>query len=254
MHNVGGCPFLGGWLLPEAQKPLLLDLFCCAGGAAAGYQAAGWRVHGIDVADQPRYVGDAFILGDAISVASFLLANPLHGYSAIHASPPCQAHSDLQKQSMRKYRDWIPETRDLCRRSGLPYIIENVEGAPLHDPVMLCGTMFEPLRVFRHRLFESNVDLVVPEHQPHTGKLCHTFDKRKAHYGAPITDATYFQVTGGGNATVAQKSAAMGIDWMTGSELNEAIPPLYTSWLGTQLRHAVYRWPMQLKQSAGEVA
>lgn len=36
-------------------RPLLLDLFSCAGGAAVGYHLAGFDVHGVDVADRPNY-------------------------------------------------------------------------------------------------------------------------------------------------------------------------------------------------------
>jgi DNA (cytosine-5)-methyltransferase 1 len=42
-------------------------------------------------------------------------------------------------------------------------------------------------------------------------------------------------VTGGGNCSVANARAAMGIDWMTKGELNESTPPAYTEWIGTQL-------------------
>jgi DNA (cytosine-5)-methyltransferase 1 len=166
-----------------SAKPRLLDLFCCAGGAARGYQRAGFDVWGVDIARQPRYVGDHFTQGDAVQVvAQFLLDNGYYRFDAIHASPPCQAHSDLQKQSKRSYRDWIPEVRTLLEASHLPYVIENVEGAPLLDPITLCGTQFPGLRVLRHRLFESNLPLVAPSHHPRH-PLVFTRDKRKAHYG-----------------------------------------------------------------------
>lgn len=213
------------------MRPRLLDLFCCAGGAARGYQRAGFEVYGVDVSPQPRYVGDGFYLGDAVYKGWELLGR--HSFSAIHASPPCQAHSDLQKQSKRFYEDFIPDTRALCEASGLPYIIENVEGAPLLDPVTLCGTMFPPLRVLRHRLFESNIPLVVPPHLPHP--LVFTHDKRKAHYGQLDQNKSFVQVTGGGNCSIDNARDAMGIDWMNKHELNEALPPAYTEWLGRQL-------------------
>lgn len=218
--------------------PRLLDLFCCAGGAARGYQRAGFYVVGVDIAPQPRYAGDEFVQGGAIRMGAKLLAT--EHYDAVHASPPCQAHSDLQKQSKRHYEDFIAPTRELLDAFGLPYIIENVEGAPLFNPVVLCGAMFPELRVYRHRLFESNIALDVAPHPRHVAK-CFTHDKRKAHYGAPVTDDTFFQVTGGGNPTVAQKARAMDIYWMTGRELNEAIPPAYTEHLGAQLMAEVLR-------------
>jgi DNA (cytosine-5)-methyltransferase 1 len=208
----------------------LLDLFCCAGGAAVGYNHAGWDVIGVDINPQPRYPF-FFIQMDAIAALDTM---NLRSVDAIHASPPCQAHSDLQKQSKLHYEDFIGPVRERLQAIGLPYVIENVEGAPLIDPVMLCGAMFSDLRTYRHRLFETNWPLVPPPHPKHTA-LTHTFDKRKRHHGAPVTDDTFFQVTGGGNATVAQKSRALGIDWMTGKELNEAIPPAYTHYIGVQL-------------------
>jgi DNA (cytosine-5)-methyltransferase 1 len=219
----------------SSWRPRLLDLFCCAGGAAKGYQRAGFEVFGVDIAPQPRYVGDHFLQGDAIRKGIALLSTGT--VAAIHASPPCQAHSDLQKQSKRHYEDFIEPTRVLCQYSGLPYIIENVEGAPLIDPVTLCGTMFPGLRVIRHRLFESNIALTTPPHGTHP--LVFTHDKRKAHYGQLDQNTSFVQVTGGGNCSIANARDAMGIDWMTKHELNEALPPAYTEWLGRQLMTAV---------------
>lgn len=223
------------------QRPRLLDLFCCAGGAARGYQHAGFEVVGVDIAAQPRYAGDEFYRGDAIVVAEAALRlGHLGQFDAIHASPPCQAHSDLQRQSKRHYEDFIPATRELCEESGLPYIIENVEGAPLVGPVVLCGTMFPGLRVLRHRLFESNIPLWVPTHTD-IHPLVFTHDKRKAHYGRLDQDTSFVQVTGGGNCSIRNAREAMGIDWMTKQELNEALPPAYTEFLGRQLLDAVSR-------------
>jgi DNA (cytosine-5)-methyltransferase 1 len=197
-----------------------------------GYYRAGFEVVGIDIAPQPNYPFE-FYQHDAlewIAAAKYVMQG---SFAAVHASPPCQAHSDLQKQNKRIYADFIPMTRKLLVDTGLPYVIENVEGAPLIDPVMLCGTMFPGLRVIRHRLFETNWPLTAPTHGTHP--LVFTHDKRKAHYGQLDQDTAFVQVTGGGNATVANKAAAMGIDWMTGRELNEAIPPAYTEWVGGAL-------------------
>lgn len=207
------------------MRPRLLDLCCGAGGAAMGYDRAGFDVTGVDIEPQPRYPF-AFHQADALTVS-------LRGYDAFHASPPCQAHSDLQKQNKRSYPDLIAPLRARLIATGLPYVIENVEGAPLIDPIVLCGTMFAALRVVRHRLFESNVPLAAPAHGPHP--LVFTHDRRKAHYGRLDQDTSYVQVTGGGNATVANKLAAMGIDWMTGREVNEAIPPAYAEHVGGYL-------------------
>jgi len=213
-----------------SSKPRLLDLFCCAGGAGVGYAAAGFDVVGVDLSPQPNYPFE-FHQADALTLDRDFLA----GFDAVHASPPCQSYSDLAKRNGNGHM-WprlIEPTRDLLRSLNVPYVIENVEGAPLLDPIVLCGTMFEGLRVIRHRLFESNLWLDVPEHGKHP--LVFTHDKRKAHYGKLDQNVSFVQVTGGGNCTIANARDAMGIDWMTKNELNEAIPPAYTEFLGRQV-------------------
>lgn len=117
--------------------------------------------------------------------------------------------------------------------SGKPYVIENIEGSPSRDAVVLCGTMFPGLRVLRHRLFETNLTLTAPPHPKHP--KVHTFDKRKAHFGKTDEWKDFVQVTGGGNSTLAAARDAMGIDWMTKGEINEAIPPAYTEYVGRVL-------------------
>lgn len=224
------------------SRPVILDLFCGAGGAGRGYQDAGFEVVGVDIHPQPRYPFH-FTQDNALSFLDSLIALQSRPgfklrYSAIHASPPCQAFSDLQKQNKRVYEDFIPPVRARLQALGLPYIIENVEGAPLRRPTMLCGTMFPELRVIRHRLFESTVPLTPPRH-PRRHPLVFTHDRRKAHYGRLDQNTAFVQVTGGGNCTVANAQDAMGIDWMTKKEINEAIPPAYTRYLGRQLRRAV---------------
>lgn len=208
-----------------------------------GLQRAGFYVIGMDIEPQPNYCGDAFFQADALNVlralcdehkVDALWPTALTYTAVIHASPPCQAYSDLQKRSGLAYPDLVSPTRELLRATGLPYVIENVEGAPLIDPIVLCGTMFPGLRVIRHRLFESNVPLVAPGYHP-KHPLVFTHDKRKSHYGKLDQDTSFVQVTGGGNCTVANKRAAMGIDWMTGAEINEAIPPAYAEYIGRQL-------------------
>lgn len=218
------------------MKPILLDLFCGAGGAANGYHDAGWDVVGVDIEPQPNYPFE-FHQGDVLNeFVQWVVGCGWRGFSAIHASPPCQRYSDLAKRNGNgdEWPDLIAPTRGLLQAIGVPYVIENVEGAPLHDPIMLCGTMFPELRVIRHRLFESNVALVAPPHGKHP--LVFTHDKRKAHYGQLDQNTSFVQVTGGGNATLANKKAAMGCEWMRSHhEVNEAIPPAYTEWIGRQL-------------------
>lgn len=196
-----------------------------------GYHRAGFEVVGVDLKPQPNYPFQ-FLQADALALAPDFIA----GFDAIHASPPCQSYSDLAKRNGNAH-EWprlVEPVREMLRRSGLPYVIENVVGAPLLDPVTLCGTMFPGLRVLRHRLFESNFPIVAPPHGKHP--LVHTFDRRKAHYGKTDEWKDFVGVNGGGNCTVAAARDAMGIDWMTKNEINEAIPPAYTELIGRQLR------------------
>ena len=215
------------------NKPRLLDLFCCAGGAGEGYVRAGFDVVGVDISPQPNNPHE-FLQGDALALDPEFLAE----FDAIHASPPCQSYSDLAKRNRNadKWPRLIEPVREMLKRTGLPYVIENVEGAPLIDPVILCGTMFPGLRVLRHRLFEANFEIVRPAHHKHP--KVHTFDKRKSHFGKTDEWKDYVQVTGGGNCTLAAAREAMGIDWMTKGEINESIPPAYTEYVGKELmRH-----------------
>lgn len=213
----------------------MLDLFCCAGGAAMGYHQAGFEVVGVDIKPQPRYPFE-FYQADAADFMDWAFASREVGpFDAIHASPPCQKYSDLAHRNGNG-DDWpcfIEPTRERLIASGLPYVIENVEGAPLLNPTMLCGTMFPGLRVIRHRLFETNFPLSAPPHGKHP--LVYTMDKRKAHYGKLNEWTSPVQVTGGGNCSKAAAADAMGMPWATKGELNEAIPPAYTRWIGGQL-------------------
>lgn len=224
-------------LFRKGNKPLLLDLFCCAGGAGVGYARAGFEVVGVDINPQPNYPF-TFIQADALDLSIDFLTS----FDVIHASPPCQSYSDLAKRN-RNGHMWprlIEPVREMLTTTELPYVIENVQGAPLIDPVILCGTMFPKLRVIRHRLFESNLALTAPKHKPHP--LVFTHDKRKAHYGKLDQDSAFVQVTGGGNCSIANARAAMGIPWMTKAELNESIPPAYTQHIGRQiLKHLAQR-------------
>lgn len=220
----------------------LLDLFCGAGGAAMGYARVGWEVVGVDIAPQPNYPFELW-QADALDSVRGLLENtpaPLFGchlddFDAMHASPPCQRFSDLAKRNGNgdDWPDLIEPVRALLRATGLPWVIENVPEAPLQDPIILCGTMFPGLRVIRHRAFEASFPLWTIAHHRHP--LVFTHDKRKAHYGLLDQDTAFVQVTGGGNCTVANKRAAMGVPWMNGAEANEAIPPAYTEFIGRQL-------------------
>jgi DNA (cytosine-5)-methyltransferase 1 len=216
-----------------APRPRLLDLFCCAGGAGFGYWQAGLDVVGVDIRPQKNYPFP-FIQADVLSLDPEFVAS----FDAIHASPPCQAYSDLAKRN-RNADEWprlIEPVREMLDRTDRPYVIENVDGAPLLNAVVLCGTMFPELRVLRHRLFEANFTILAPPHKKHP--RVHTFDRRKSHYGKTDEWKDFVQVTGGGNCTLAAAREAMGIGWMTKTEINESIPPAYTRLVGKQLlRH-----------------
>ena len=208
-------------------RPVLLDLFCCEGGAAMGYHRAGFDVVGVDVDPQPRYPFP-FVQADA-------LAPPfdLSRFDAIHASPPCQSSSALTKgtNAGREYPDLIPATRELLAGTGLPTVIENVQGSAVRRDLTLCGEMFG-LDVIRHRYFElGGWTAFRLAHVPHRGR---TRGWRHGEYH----DGPYLAVygEGGGKGTVAEWQAAMGIDWTdTRRSLAEAIPPAYTEFIGRQL-------------------
>jgi DNA (cytosine-5)-methyltransferase 1 len=215
-------------------RPELLDLFCGAGGAARGYQLAGFEVTGVDINPQPDYCGDRFIQGDALDfLAKF---GPM--FDAIHASPPCQASSALTKgtNAGRAYAQLIPPTRRLLLslRSvwpGIPTVIENVQGSDLRRDLTLCGETFG-LDVIRHRYFEiEGFEAAAPAHIPHRGRVRGW--RHGVYYDGPYV-AVYGD--GGGKGSVAEWQAAMGIDWTEDRKaIAEAIPPAYTEHIGRQL-------------------
>lgn len=223
----------------RTTAPRVLDLFCCAGGMGAGFAQEGFEVVGVDIANQPRYPF-TFIRADVLD----LLAAPwfdVQAFDLIHASPPCQHYSDLagRNGNADEHPDLIGPTREALQATGLPYVIENVEGAPLHDPALICGTGLglgvDGYRLRRHRLFESNFPIVPPP----CACSCDPRPIIDVSGGGP-THAPRLDGKGGRTykGTVAQKRAAMGIDWMMGAELVEAIPPLYAKVVAFSFR----RW------------
>ncbi len=209
----------------------LLDLFCGAGGASVGYNRAGFdEIVGVDIVFQPNYPFE-FIQGDALDA-------PINwsDFDLIHASPPCQKFSRIQhlgvarNNSYPEHQDLLTPTREKLINNGMPYVIENVPGAPLINPIMLCGTFFG-LKVYRHRLFESSMLLDAPKHEPHRDST------PSAGWG--ISPKGFISVcgTGGVKGMNAKEileywSYAMGIDWMTRKELSQAISPAYTEYIG----------------------
>jgi len=214
------------------MKPRLLDLFSGAGGAAMGYARAGFEVVGVDVAPMPRYPFE-FRQADALEY----VAEYWQEFDAIHASPPCQASSALTKGTNRgrSYPQLIPATREALNATGLPYLIENVQGADIRRDAMLCGEMFG-LGVIRHRLFEvAGFTVEAPAHPPHRGRVA---GMRHGQW----FEGPYFAVygDGGGKGSVAQWREAMGIDWTWDrKEIAEAVPPAFTACIGAQLLAAL---------------
>ena len=211
------------------KKPKLLDLFCCAGGATKGYQRAGFYVVGVDINKQPHYCGDEFYQADALEF-------DVSGYDVIHASPPCQKYTRMQHIHKNKveHPDLIEPIRQRLIKSGKPFIIENVVGAPLRIDLMLCGTMFN-LRVPKHRIFESNIPM------PLSPATCNHQDVYDPFHGGEMAR----------NERV-KFSAVMGIDWfMTRTEVREAIPPAYTEFIGKHLIQIMQATPEQVKHGQG---
>ena len=238
------------------DRPRLLDLFSGQGGAGAWYQAAGFDVTGVDIADHgKRYPGE-FVQADALEY----LAEHGTEFDAIHASPPCQSYSIAtagNPAARAKYDRMIPQVRELCRQAGVPYVIENVELArsEMIDPLLLCGRMFglqaedadgAELHLERHRLFESNFELTAPEHPPHVGLVAGVYGgsrKAKREDGetlaqvAPRDRYEAKHVRKGGYVPRAKfvQQRLLGIDWMTVRGMQESIPPAYTEHVGIQL-------------------
>lgn len=219
------------------KRPLLLDLFCGAGGCAMGYHRAGFDVVGVDIKTQPRYPFP-FVRGDVMAIMRTLLRSGgiedtagkvrlLSDFDAIHASPPCQAFTNARVIHGRSHKNLLTPCRELLRKSKLPWVIENVPNAPMRVDVQLCGSMFglgsEAGGLIRHRWSEF--------HEP-TLKLVQSCQHRRK-------TVSVFGHGGHIYHGVADWRKAMGIDWMTRDELAQAIPPAYTEFIGSQLMQVV---------------
>lgn len=211
--------------------PRLLDLFCGAGGCSVGYHRAGFDVVGVDDVPHPEYPYE-FVLADALDVMADV--EFVRSFDAVHGSPPCPLYSSITPDSTRDtHPDLIPPTRAAFRAAGIPWVIENVVGAPLDDPVLICGKAMGLRDIKRHRLFESSVFMMSP------GCAC---DNGPAYgiYG-DHGDKTPRQRKDGfkrwGKARdVEHAQQIMGIGWMSRwDDLADAIPPSYTEFIGAQL-------------------
>lgn len=218
----------------------LLDAYCGAGGAAAGYAAAGFEVFGVDNRPQPRYPFE-FVQADALEYISAHAAD----FDAVHASPPCHDHTTLSSRAGKDGTgDLLAATRDLLEQLGCPYVIENVPGAPMRPDIILCGEMFA-LRSIRHRWFElGGWWALCPMHPPHTAKTSSRNRMRDWLAGHHVS------ITGDVGTYLGQE--AMGIDWMTGNELSQAIPPAYTRWLGERLMTHLHENARRLQPAGGK--
>jgi DNA (cytosine-5)-methyltransferase 1 len=221
---------------PAVTRPRLLDLFCGAGGAAMGYHRAGFDVVGVDIAPQPHYPFE-FHQADALTW-------PLDGFDAIHASPPCQHYTRLRTLPWlrdRVYWQSIPPVLDRIAATAVPWVIENVESRAAMNALgsawVLCGAMFglrwdDGRELYRHRVFASSEFMLAPGHPKHQtvlvpGRLLK--DRGRLNNGYVV----------GGHQNGLRAMNALGIDWMTGAELSQAIPPAYTEWIGAQLLRAI---------------
>ena len=214
-----------------ADRPVLLDLFCGGGGCAVGYHRAGFDVIGVDVVRQPEYPF-RFVLADALTY-------PLDGFDAVHASPPCKRHTALAALDRARPHLFDPHPDclgpTLARLAGLavPWVVENVPGAPLPGAVTYCGSAFG-LAVRRHRLFASSVELAAP--------ACnHAAQGRPLGvYGTGGAWARTAPGGGGDKVSGADAARALGVDWtVRQATLSQMIPPAYTEHIGRQVLAAL---------------
>lgn len=214
--------------------PRLLDLFCGAGGCSVGYHRAGFEVVGVDNKPHPDYPF-RMVVADAME----FLAIPelLAGFDVVHASPPCPRYSVAThaRGNAEDHPDLVPPTREALRAWGGSYVIENVPGAPLDHPLLICGWAMGLKHIKRHRLFESNVSLMSP------GCLCPIGDTVSV-FGHSGEDR---RKSAGGmrkHVPIAEVRQLMGVDWMgSRDDVSDAIPPAYTEYLGEQLIGALER-------------
>lgn len=216
----------------RTRKPILLDLFCGAGGASVGYSRAGFAVIGVDWRPQPGYPF-RLIQADATTVD---VQDVLSTVDAVHASPPCQRYSVMGHPGIdrSRYPDLIPAIRERLQAWGKPWVMENVPLAPLHDPKLVCGVSLG-LRVIRHRLFETSWPYQpLPCSHLHGGNALGLYvsfyEGRRQPAGRKTPP----------HRKASQFREAAGLTWMTTREMRQAIPPAYTEHIGRQLHDYLF--------------
>jgi len=237
-------------------RPRALDLFCGAGGAAMGLYRAGFDVVGIDIKPQPRYPFP-FILGDAL--------NPpvrLEDFDLVWASPPCQASTPMSNRWRGKGGkadsriDLIHQTRMMLSERASHWILENVIGAKMIAPFMLRGEMFG-LGTSRPRLFETTFIVMLPQARKRLGATA-IYGKADGRRLQTRKDGTELRAW-----TLDEGRAAMDMPWGDENDIREAIPPVYSAWIGAYamlaLGHEPTAWertshslPMRHLQPGGE--
>lgn len=232
-------------------RPKLLDAFGCQGGAGRGYQLAGFCVDAVDLDANAlrRYpldcVGATVTVGDAIEH----IKAEGHRYAMSHASPPCQAYSQTRFLTTTAHPELVDQTREVLRASGIPFVLENVVGAPLDYPLTLCGAAFgltassrqsraQGRRLFlrRHRLFETSGWLMAPE------CACAEYRARGYVLAGVYGHGGTTEGQRGYGANAQEAAELLGIDWMTRDGLAQSIPPVFTAWLGEQLATSSVPW------------
>jgi DNA (cytosine-5)-methyltransferase 1 len=213
----------------------LLDVGCCAGGAAVGYDRAGFEVTGVDIAPQPNFPFE-FIQADGLE----FLADPanLEPFDAIHCSWPCQ-HKSLatlsQRRNGKEYPDLITPGRKLLQAQPRPWVMENVPQSSLRPDIRLCGCMFSLevevpgigiCQLRRERVFETSW---------HDPGLTPAHSHRHPAISVCGHGTPSWMRKRTGHVGVALWREVMGVTWTNRAELAESIPPAYTEFVGALL-------------------
>jgi len=207
------------------------------------YQAGAEHITGVDIEYQPEYPGnDLFHAAEFDFIQSdFCHIDPdwMQDFDFIWASPPCQAYSyagHRWRNAGKKYDDLVNKTRRLLHWSGVPFVIENVPGAPIRKDLTLCGEMFG-LKVIRHRIFEiEGFDCAQPEHVKHRGMVKDKYYVTVAGNGGDYAGHNFCKLNDLPGANQLKTwQYAMDISWITKKKtLRESVPPPYSKYIFEQ--------------------